>query len=61
MPEKSVPFCGLQELTKLDLRPGTTEEEILNIYREHCRSDHFVLIDAYKQIPDTFIFGALQN
>jgi hypothetical protein len=30
----------------------------LNICREHCRSDHFILIDECKEIPDTFMLGA---
>ncbi len=41
-----------------DLRPGATEEEILNLCRTHCRSDHFILIDEYKAIPETFLLGA---
>jgi hypothetical protein len=29
--------------------------------RERCRSDHFVLIDKYKDIKDTFMLGAAMS
>jgi hypothetical protein len=57
-PGASVPFYGLEDVTTIELPRGATEEEILNICRERCRSDHFVLIDEYKEIPDTFMLGA---
>jgi hypothetical protein len=53
-----VPFYGLQDVTRIELSTGGTEEDILNICRERCRSDHFILIDEYKEIPDTFMLGA---
>ena len=58
LPGAPVPFHGLQDVTRIDLPHGATEEEILNICRERCRSDHFILIDEYKEIPDTFMLGA---
>lgn len=58
LPGAPVPFYGLQDVTSIELCHGATEEEILNICRERCRSDHFVLIDEYKEIPDTFMLGA---
>jgi len=58
LPGKPVPFYGLQEVTPIDLPAGTSEDEILKICERHCRSDHFVLIDAYTPIPDTFMLGA---
>jgi hypothetical protein len=58
LPGASVPFYGLQDVTRIELPDGTTGEETLNICRERCRSDHFVLIDEYKEIPDTFMLGA---
>jgi hypothetical protein len=58
LPGTPVPFYGLQDVTTIELPRGTTEEQILNICRERCRSNHFVLIDAYKEIPDTFMLGA---
>jgi hypothetical protein len=29
--------------------------------RERCRSDHFVLIDGYEDIKDTFMLGAAMS
>jgi hypothetical protein len=58
LPGAPVPFYGLQDVITIELSRGTTEEEILNICRERCRSDHFVLIDQYKEVPDTFMLGA---
>jgi len=57
-PGAPVPFYGLQNVTRIELLRGATEEKILNICRERCRSDHFILIDEYKEIPDTFMLGA---
>jgi len=58
LPGTPVPFYGLQDVKRIDLPHKATEEEILEICREHCRSDHFILIDEYKEIPDTFMLGA---
>ena len=58
LPGAPVPFYGLQDVTRIELPHGATEEEILNICRERCRSEHFILIDEYKDIPDTFMLGA---
>jgi hypothetical protein len=60
-PGKRVPFFGLQEVTTINLPVGATEEQILRMCREHCRSDHFVLIDKYKDIEDTFMLGAAMS
>ena len=40
---------------------GATEEEILNLCQRHCRSDHFILIDEFKAITDTFMLGAAMS
>lgn len=50
-----VPFYGLQDVLRIALPLVSTEEEVLNICRERCRSDHFVLIDAYKVLPKSFL------
>jgi hypothetical protein len=57
-PGARVPFYGLQDVTSIELPHRATKEEILTICRERCRSDHFVLIDEYREIPDTFMLGA---
>jgi hypothetical protein len=58
MPGHEVPFYGLQNVDPIKLEPGTTMEGILNICREYCKSDHFVLIDEYRPVKDTFLVGA---
>jgi hypothetical protein len=58
LPGVPVPFYGLQDVTRIELPHTATEEEILNICRERCRSNHFIFIDEYKEIPDTFMLGA---
>lgn len=57
-PGARVPFYGLQDVTSIELPHRATKEEILTICRERCRSDHFVLIDEYREIPNTFMLGA---
>jgi hypothetical protein len=61
LPGKPVPFFGPQDVTAIDLPAGATEEQILKMCRERCRSDDFVLIDEYKDIKDTFMLGAAMN
>jgi hypothetical protein len=61
LPGRPVPFCGLQDVTRIDLPPGISEDQILILCRERCRSDHFVLIDEYKDIPETFMLGAAMS
>jgi hypothetical protein len=46
---------------KIDLPAGSNRREILKMCRECCRSDHFVLIDEYKDINDTFMLGAAMS
>jgi hypothetical protein len=53
-----VPFYGLQEVHPIKLEPGATMEQILAICREHCKSDHFVLIEEYQPVRDRFLVGA---
>jgi hypothetical protein len=61
LPGKPVPFYGLQDVSRLELPRGATEEQVLNICRRHCRSDHFILVDAYRDIPETFMLGAAMS
>ena len=58
LPGKPVRFYGLQDVTPIELPLGTTEAEILTICHGRCRSNHFVLVDEYKEVPDTFMLGA---
>ena len=58
---KPVPFYGLQDVTPINLPINATEDDVLRMCREHCRSDHFVLIDRYQEIKDTFMWGAAMS
>lgn len=53
-----VPFFGLQEVHRIELKPGTTIEGIQKICREHCKSDYFVLIDEYRPVKELFLVKA---
>ena len=61
LPGKPVPFYGMQDVTKIDLPAGATEEQVVKMCRQRCRSNHFVLIDEYKDINDTFMLGAAMS
>jgi hypothetical protein len=52
---------GLQDVTAIPLPTGATEDQILKVCRERCRSDHFVLIDECREIKDTFMLGAAMS
>jgi hypothetical protein len=56
-----VPFYGLQEVHPIKLEPGTMMEGILNICRKYCKSDHFVVIDEYRPVKETFLAGAAMS
>src|SRR5262249_30800410 len=53
-----VPFYGLQEVYPIKIEPGVTMEQVLAICRDHCKSDHFVLIDEYRPVKNTLLVGA---
>jgi hypothetical protein len=56
-----LPFYGLQDVNPINLGLGTTMEGILNVCRDHCKSDHFVLIDEYHPIETTFLLGVVMS
>jgi hypothetical protein len=57
-PGVPAPFYGLQDVLvlKCDASDGT---DVLVEARKECRSTHFVLVDAYRELPDDFIMQAL--
>lgn len=61
MPGREIPFYGLQDVNPIKLEPGTTLVRILDICRERCKSDHFLLIDQYRAIKNTFLVGAAMS
>ncbi|MGA2435523.1 MAG: hypothetical protein ABSG25_09580 [Bryobacteraceae bacterium] len=58
LPNRPVPFYGLQDVHPIKLPPGTSHEAVLTLCREHCRSNKFVLIDEWKKLPEHFLLGA---
>lgn len=58
LPGNPLPFYGLQDVTRLELPVGARESQILALCRAHCRSEHFMLIDEYRNIRKTFMVGA---
>ncbi len=61
VPGVSVPVYGLQMVQTIKLDTVTNSEQILATCRERCRSDKFVLIDEYKEIPSHFLLGAVMS
>ena len=61
VPDIPVPFYGLQTVKTIKLAPGTSTEQILAACRDRCRSDKFVLIDEYKELPSHFMLGAAMS
>ena len=55
---KLLPFYGLEDVTRLEVPDTASEEDIVRLCRQHCRSDHFILIDEYKRIPKSFMLAA---
>jgi hypothetical protein len=61
VPDIPVPFYGLQTVQTIKIAPGTSTETILAACRDRCRSDKFVLIDEYKELPSHFMLGAAMS
>jgi hypothetical protein len=58
LPGNPLPFYGLQDVTRLELPEGAGESQILALCRAPCRSEHFMLIDEYRNIRQSFMLGA---
>jgi hypothetical protein len=61
VPDIPVPFYGLQKVQTIKLAPRTSTERILAACRDRCRSDKFILIDEYKELPSHFMLGAAMS
>ena len=61
VPGQAIPFYGLQEVSPVKVEPGTATERFLTICRERCKSDHFVVIDEYRPVKETFLVGAAMS
>lgn len=49
-----MPFTGLQEVHHIEIKPDTTRDEIIARCKEKCRSEKFVVIDSYRDLPEDF-------
>ena len=61
VPSKHLPFYGLADVTPLELPEAASEDDILKICRQKCRSRHFVLIGQYSDIAETFMLGGAMS
>ena len=53
--KRAWPFYGLQEVKTINISLNIAHEKIIKICKENSRSEKFVLIDCYKNIPDNFV------
>jgi hypothetical protein len=56
VPGVAAPFCGV-----LPIKCWASDDTnaLIESARKECRSTHFVLVDAYQDLPDDFIMRAL--
>jgi hypothetical protein len=55
----AAPFYGLQEVLVIECSASDGTDALVEAARKECRSTHFVLIDAYQNLPDDFMMKAL--
>ena len=58
-PGVAAPFYGLQDVLVIKCGASDCTDALVKAARKECRSTHFVLIDAYQDLPDDFIMQAL--
>ena len=58
VPGMAAPFFGLQEVVAITCSASDDADALVEAARKQCRSTHFVLIDAYQDLPDDFILKA---
>jgi hypothetical protein len=59
VPGMAAPFYGLQEVLVIKCRASNGTDALIEAARKECRSTHFVLVDAYQDLPDDFMMQAL--
>ena len=55
----AAPFYGLQDVLPIKCWASDDTNALIESARKECRSTHFVLVDAYQDLPDDFIMRAL--
>ena len=58
-PRLAAPFYGLQDVLVIECSASDGADALVEAARKECRSTHFVLIDAYQDLPDDFMMQAL--
>ena len=59
VPGVAAPFYGLQDVLVIKCSASQGTDALVEAAREECRSTHFVLVDAYQDLPDDFMMQAL--
>ena len=59
VPNVAVPFYGLQDVLVIECGASDSTDALIEAARKECRSTHFVLVDAYQDLPDDFMMQAL--
>ena len=55
----TAPFYGLQDVLVIKCGAADGTEALVEAARKECRSTHFVLVDAYQDLPDDSMMQAL--
>ena len=58
-PGVAAPFYGLQDVLVIKCGELDDSDALVEVARKECRSTHFVLVDAYRDLPDDFMMQAL--
>jgi hypothetical protein len=58
-PGVEAPFFGLQDVLVVPCAASDGTDALVEAARKECRSTHFVLIDAFQELPDDFMMRAL--
>jgi hypothetical protein len=53
------PFYGLQDVLVIKCGASDGTDALIEAARKECRSTHFVLVDAYQDLPNDFMMQAL--
>jgi hypothetical protein len=57
----AAPFYGLQDVVAIECSASDGTDALIEAARKECRSTHFVLVDAYQDLPDDFMMQALET
>lgn len=50
-----MPFTGIQEVHHINIKPDISREELVSISRNKCKSEKFIIVDSYRDLPSNFI------